>query len=166
MNKDRLLRLADLLEANANNPTGAKFDLGVWAAKDGYGSDLTFEEIKDFRIGEGVDVVPVDCGTVVCAVGLAAISGVFKDEGLGWKISASELVPTFEDHDGFDAVNEFFDLTYDQSEFLFSGHNYELNERKGKVGELAVTERIREFVNTEGANGPLIHNEDEDGFED
>ena len=67
MKKQRLLKLAALLEEDAGNPKGMKFDLGYWAAPANLGdSDLSK---KDFS---------VDCGTVGCAVGLACLSGAFR----------------------------------------------------------------------------------------
>src|SRR5580704_5650057 len=65
MNKRRLLKLADLLEADAKNKKGIQFDYHHW------GSVGNREE-------------PLSCGTSACALGLAAISGAFTRAGLGY----------------------------------------------------------------------------------
>ena len=41
MNKKRLLKLADLLEADANNPKGIKFDMGTWGDGKGEVADVS-----------------------------------------------------------------------------------------------------------------------------
>ena len=56
MNKKRLLKLADLLEADAKNKKGIKFD--YWAT-------ANLADPKE----------PISCGTSACAMGLAALSG-------------------------------------------------------------------------------------------
>ena len=65
MNKRRLLKLADLLEADAENKTGVQFDLKGW----GHSHDDDTP-------------VAVSCGTTACAMGLAVLSGAFADAGL------------------------------------------------------------------------------------
>jgi len=76
MNKRRLLKLADLLEADAKNKKGVKFDLGTWG-----------------NLNEGTpEEEVISCGTTACAAGLAAMSGAFKKEGLGYR-----LVPYWHD---------------------------------------------------------------------
>jgi hypothetical protein len=61
MNKRRLLKLADLLVANAHNSKGMRFDLDHWGVFRGH---------KRPR--------KLDCQTTGCALGLAAMSGAFK----------------------------------------------------------------------------------------
>jgi len=129
----RLLKLADLLEANANNPTGAKFDYNFW----GY-------------VPEGAQVA-VDCGTTVCALGLAAISGQFP--GLGYKVGrydpemkANWLEITLEgssEEYGTNMAAEVFDITKTESGFLFVNAPISL---RGAEGELALADIIRRFV--------------------
>lgn len=141
MRTDRLLRLADLLEADAVNPNGVQFDLNDWGHP------------SDDKIFKNNDDVTVDCGTAACAFGLAAISGIFKDEGLGYEISSGRyhrLIPRFinEQRDeffGFEAAKEFFDISIDVARKLFDVvHHYE--HTTGSVAELAVAGKIRNAV--------------------
>lgn len=133
----RLLKLADLLEADASNERGVKFDLGTWARK---------LDRRSFP----KHLKKLDCNTSACAVGLACLSGVFKEEGLHWVSLASEdennIIPLFGIEEGFSAVQYFFGLTYRQSEWLFLDHEYPTEERQGQRGERAVAKRIRDFV--------------------
>ena len=142
----RLLKLAGLLEADAKNKKGIKFDLEHVAV---------LAEPKDDGIYRGWtgreflpdDVVNVDCGTAACAVGLAAISGAFKREGLGYEVIRScGLFPTFRGVRGFGSVEtKFFKITRDESEFLFIAGSYS-GPTTGAAGERAVAKRIRAFV--------------------
>lgn len=137
MNKKRLLKLADLLEADAKNKHGIKFNLDNWAA-DGDGDARAFYD---------VDVIPVNCNTQACAVGLACISGAFKRSGLGYDIAYSgALVPSFEGLQQWDAVQSFFGLTTDEAGLLFSSDKYPTKKTKGAAAERYVAKRIRDFV--------------------
>ena len=132
MDKTRLLKLADLLEADAANPKGVKFDLSEWGTS----------QTKRAKIG---------CGTTACAVGLACISGAFKEDGLGFDIDKTdpavyEICPRFAGSYGFYAIEGFFDIDDLTARRLFSMHSYEQKEQKGQEGERAVAKRIREFV--------------------
>jgi hypothetical protein len=137
MNKKRLLKLAALLEKDASNPEGVKFDMSTWG------------EVKGKK-------ATMSCGTKVCAMGLAAISGVFKKQGLRYHVEEnldrSELwidigfkgdVGLFTD--GFTAAQRLFDITSQESSFLFSDHSYP-RRMTGRRGELYVAKRIRDFV--------------------
>lgn len=133
MNKDRLTRLANLLRADAANPTGVKFDLGAWgSSQDGNYS--------------------LNCETTACAAGLAVLSGIFKDEGLGYTSRLSPfdrvnlLTPTFEGEKAVDAIVKFFDLSGAETFSIFMPEYYPVNKRQGAEGELAVAERIEHFV--------------------
>ena len=137
MNKKRLLKLADLLEADANNPEGAKFDIRKW--------------------GNGKGEPTVSCGTKVCAMGLAAVSGVFKKQGLTCKVERyRDLKDGFVINigfkgendwytDGFIAAQRLFEITSTESDFLFSDSSYS-GRTTGRRGELYVAKRIRDFV--------------------
>ena len=129
--KNRLLKLADLLEADAKNRKGVKFDLGLW------GSTEDIENIP----------VSVSCGTTACAVGLAVVSGAFKRSGLTNGASfQGKIVPKFEGELGFEAVEKFFNLSNRESDFLFTDEYYTDDQCKGAKGERAVAKRIRQFV--------------------
>ena len=123
MNKRRLLKLADLLEADAKNDKGVKFDLGAWA---------------ELPAGE----VTLDCQTTACAIGLACISSEFEEltyRRSGWQRNG--LVPLFKDFRGWDAVQRFFGLTEGQAYRLFNDSSYPEDK-----GERAVAYRIRRMV--------------------
>lgn len=142
MNKRRLIRLAALLEKDAKNKTGVKFDLDRWGET---------EKAKKF--------VKADCGTTACAVGLACVSGAFKKDGLTFELDDKGFIyPKMSNPNwdgiiysqsvlsGEDAVNELFGLTKQETRFLFFSQHYPEKETKGAVGELAVARRIRDFV--------------------
>lgn len=130
----RMLTLATLLEADAKNKYGLKFDLGTW--------------------GDGVDRnhMGLDCGTRACAMGLAALSGKFKRAGLRYKIrdnsdffgDSTNLVVMLGNRRGFSAAQKLFDLSEDEAEWLFSKNYYTLEQGKG--AERAVAKRLRRFA--------------------
>ena len=129
--KNRLLKLAALLEADAKNKKGVKFDLGIWGRSDD--PELT--------------PVSVSCGTTACAVGLAVVSGAFKRSGLyNTADLPGRISPSFDNRVGFDAVEAFFDLTGEEAGFLFSDDFYPVSFRTGAKGERFVAKRIRQFV--------------------
>ena len=127
MNKKRLLKLADLLEADAKNAKGVKFDLRNWG-------DTT----------EGKKVV--SCGTTACAMGLAVASKAFSRQGLQGYSRVNPLCPLYEGKVGFEAAARLFDINMDASFFLFSDDNYPKNRVRGATGERYVAKRIRDFV--------------------
>lgn len=134
---ERLLRLADLLEADAANPKGVKFDLGSWAERPR--AVLFPRQIKK-----------LDCNTQACAVGLACLSGAFTADGLSWKPMAGEnnIEPMFAGLEGYVAVMEFFDLDRGEAFHLFDMSHY-TRDRLPSIGaeaERAVAVRIRELV--------------------
>ncbi len=127
MNKKRLLKLADLLEADAKNKKGIKFDLGL------------FGEVGD----QGN---PLSCGTTACALGLAALSGAFKRQGMSFEIEEEGcLVPKFGKATDFKAGAKLFDIEQQTSVWLFHPAYY-FGPTEGAAGERAVAKRIRNFV--------------------
>lgn len=141
MNKDRLLKLADLLDADAENAKGVSFNLSSWAQKK---NERGRFDSYTFQPGE---VVSVNCDTAACAWGLAAISGSFKDDGVDYKIdSINRLIPTFEGHTEFEAAEAFFDVGRLEASFLFDPDYYPPAKLRGAVGERFVAERIRSLV--------------------
>lgn len=136
MNKRRLLKLADLLEADAKNRRGIQFHFSEWG---------TVRKPKK----------PLSCGTTACAMGLAALSGAFKRQGLRYSIdqSYSEIDICFRVKDGtmlyggINAAMELFDISEDHATWLFTSHNG-LSDTTGADGERAVASRIREYART------------------
>jgi hypothetical protein len=118
MRSDRLLKLADLLDGNADNPHGAKFYMGAWAT--------THNEVPDLT-----------CGTTVCAMGLAAISGIFKDDGLGYVIKNGWIDVTFNgEAGGFSAAEKLFEIPADDARHLFDGTEKGAEAEHDKATEL------------------------------
>lgn len=135
MQKRRLLKLADLLEKDAKNKKGIKFDMTDWG---------TMFDVKK----------PLSCDTRACAMGLAALSGAFKRQGLTYG-----FVMSGDEHDvgctrinfeykgrrtnGFSAAERLFEISMREAEYLFSPGNFD--DRGGK-GEREAAKRIRDFV--------------------
>lgn len=140
MNKRRLLKLADLLEADAGNRRGVRFNLGTVIERGKLPS-------KDSA------TVPMTCGTQACAMGLAALSGEFKRQGLSYDIDRSygelyihtTMYGIVSDYD--DAASVLFDIAGEEANFLFSPHRYPENMNLlGAKAERFVAKRIRDFV--------------------
>jgi hypothetical protein len=148
MREDRLLKGAALLEADAANPEGVKFDLGTWVSPSGS---------HRFESGYPTDTqsVEVNCGTTACGWGLMAISGIFKDEGVGFKIfggSSAEpgmLLPSYGDYTGMEAAANFFEIGTVMAARLFDTPTY--RKLEGAKAELFVAQRMRYLA----ANGDL-----------
>lgn len=130
--KERLLLLADRLDADAANPNGMKFDLLNWFSDEtvnGYDSPTQLKP---------------DCNTTGCAIGLAMLTPEFNAEG--FKAEKYVFDPEFGDDVGWVAVGGYFELTRDECERLFQCSFYPEALRKGVDGERAVAARIRDFL--------------------
>ena len=160
MRNDLLLKLADLLEADANNPTGITFDLGTWGCPT---QDVDYDTFAKGILDKSV---PVSCGTTGCAMGLAAISGIFKDEGLTYRrFAGSQLIPVLTKNgdffEGFVAATNLFEFPDNgpwpsYSSLLFDPEYYPTEGKAGREAELKVADRIRKLVN----DGKLSFNEE------
>lgn len=129
--RQRLLKLADLLETDAVKEDGIKFDLNV---------------ICKLSNGDRIRELPaLDCGTTACAIGLWGISGQFKRNGVGYHIDGNEVWPTYLGASGRSAAELFFNLSMDESYWLFIASQYP-GPTTGAAGERAVAKRIRNFV--------------------
>lgn len=128
MNKKRLLKLAELLEADAKNKKGVKFSMPSW----GYVEDKS---------------APISCGTQACAMGLAALSGAFKQAGLDYYLADGHVQFTVKGANmhGASAAEEIFGITYDDSMKLFENWK---GAGVGRRAELAKAKQIRRFVET------------------
>lgn len=138
MKKQRLLKLADLLIADASRSNGIKFNLGVVAE-----SDIA----KD-------GIVKLDCGTHACAFGLAALSGAFKRAGLSYAVEPHSFGEGFriitlmhgKETDWSDAAEDVFGLNTNEVDFLFTPDSYPNGVQRGAAAERIVAKRIRDFV--------------------
>lgn len=134
----RLLKLAGMLDEDAKKETGIKFDLGLWGC------------VLDAGLEDVPEEISVNCGTAACAVGLACISGKFKRAGLTYRAQSKDSLggnnfqPVFGLDEGFDAVKNFFAISYREAEHLFSYTAYP--DTRGAAAERAVAKRIRSFV--------------------
>ena len=131
MNKRRLLKLADMLDADAKNKKGIMFDLGV----------IGFVHNTD-------KVTAVDCGTTACAMGLAAISGEFERAGLSYKMDGRWVVTTINGRrlPYTRAAMKTFGISEEAAHFLFSPLRYQPEQSIAAEGERYVAKRIRDFV--------------------
>lgn len=147
MNKARMLKAADILEADANNPKGAKFDFGTWG-------DSSSKAMK------------LECGTQACGLGVLALSGAFKRAGLSW---TADSYQDPDDHgepigekwdmtilfdvddgsgevDGIEAAECLFGIDSIVANWLFMPDAYPASKQKGKKAELEVAKRLRDLV--------------------
>jgi hypothetical protein len=140
VNKKRLLKLADLLEADAANKKGMKFDLFEVAAPSNRHSKAP----------------AVDCGTTGCAMGLAAVSGIFRKQGLTFRTTPKfwdealwklEMVMDGEVVAYDEAAQILFDIHSRVAGYLFDPDGYLPGSvPKGARGERRVAKRIRDLV--------------------
>lgn len=117
--KDKLLYLADRLDdlekLGSNSPVD--FDMSGWGIKH-------------------------DCGTVVCAAGLASMDPKFNGLGLGYKMTSKDrIVPAYKGLVSWTAIKEFFELTIYQAASIFDPEHY-----RNPVTPTVVATRIRELV--------------------
>lgn len=135
MNKERLTKLADFVEANAVDNT---FNMTTFFSKN-------TSKPEDLRN---------KCGTTACLAGWGCLVPEFNKEGYKAKlydVTRPELgiVPVYNDKIMFDALKDFFDLTPEQAHYLF-GEYSDLEDTVSRIDdgvELAVS-RIRDFVAT------------------
>lgn len=151
MKKARLLKLRDLLLADAANAKGVQFDLAHWAAPSDAKDHMFKEEPKK--------PIPVSCGTSACALGLAVISGAFKRAGLfanfEKRFDGIVMEPAIKDDrgrvlDSFDAACLLFGISQRQAFYLFAPDRYPKDKRKGAVGERYVAKRIEKLLAHDG----------------
>jgi hypothetical protein len=134
--KRRLLKLADMLEEDAKNRKGLKFDMSDW----GSGEDKT---------------KPISCGTTACAMGLAGLSGAFKRAGLKTVLLGDDKAfwidinfdgPAGSTNGAYGSAQLLFNITSKEADFLFIPEFYPFDKLTGAKGERYVAERIRDFV--------------------
>jgi hypothetical protein len=145
--KNRLLKLADLLEADAKNKKGITFNLNVVAEKRvDYEWSSKGYHTHHFKLH---DTPTLSCGTAACAVGLAMLSGAFKRQGFTYYYDPDYgLLPQYGLYCGFGSADaEFFGLSEIEHIFLFMPGSYNNNnDGLGAKAEREVAKRIRQFV--------------------
>lgn len=127
MNKERLLKLADLLHDHSRGRV-------VRIPGDG---------TPEFSLNEWIG--HRDCGTAACAVGCAMLSPEFQKMGL----KTFDGMPKYRSAINWDAVERFFRLNGAEATHLFSSESY-----LGQGGDpfpKQVAKRIRKFVAEHGA---------------
>jgi hypothetical protein len=128
MNRERLEKLACLLDQYQPAPGAPAFDLGTWGE---------YEE----RRGGFLWLRKNECGTAACAVGLACFSKEFAAEGLRYRRVHGLINPVFGMASGWDAAKAFFGLTEKQADRLFASGSYPISS--GPDAATAVAKRIR-----------------------
>lgn len=115
MNRERLKILVEVLDRV--EAEGGKFDMDRWVEPVGRQPDGT--------------PAPPSCNTAACAMGWAAVEPRFNAMGLKLRVMRSYLSPnstwyepTFNGLNGMEAACEFFDLTLDDTAYLFDPTAY------------------------------------------
>lgn len=147
MNIERLTKLVNLLKEDANNPVGVSFDMSAWIRVRDPDENWPF-------LRERPDSIPVQCDTQACAFGLAAISGIFAEDGLTYQLLGSTLVPEYQGQSGFDAACVFFEISTRNAVMLFDPAVYDIKE--GAQAELEVVKRIDVLMAVNSLEGVVM----------
>ena len=129
-----LRKLARMLDRDADNKKGIRFDLSIFGKTKVPHDQLKVTAFGFLTVKRGFKP-ELSCGTTACAVGYAALSGKFK--GLSYTVDEDGAIHV-------DGSNKVFDLTNEQWEFLFEDSSYE-GVTTGARGERKVAKRIRQF---------------------
>ena len=92
----------------------------------------------------GFDLGDWYCGTTACAVGHACLDPVFREQGLTLRQDFDGVCPVFGVHDGWDAVEMFFELSTAEAENLFYRPTYP--EYGANTTPAHVADRIEELL--------------------
>lgn len=117
----RLMVLRDHLK---NNVKDKKFDLDSWV------------DNEESRTDQGIvkDLADASCGTTACALGHAGSIPSFRRAGLRYDVRWYVAAVSYGINKGFDAGQEFFHLTEEESFYLFDPDKYPEGKRsKGYV---------------------------------
>lgn len=97
-------------------------------------------------IEENFDLTDWQCGTTACAFGWGCMYKPFQEEGLRLSTESesykSEVHPLYKKLEGFEAAEEFFELTSKEARDLFLKSHY--NQEKPTVNN--VISRIRKVI--------------------
>lgn len=141
MQKRRLLKLAAMLQADAKNKKGIQFNI-----------DTLGRPSEPARLFEKGRIIPLDCGTTACAMGLAALSGKFERAGLSYLVNnhwiSQQILMKWKgrllDYDK--SAMKLFNITLEQAYYLFSPWTYPKTKKTGAAGEREVVRRIKRIV--------------------
>lgn len=157
-NEGRLEKLAKLLETNADNSTGLCFNMHTWGASSVWLEKIQNGEPKkaDLKTSEIQAWKPeLSCGTTACAWGLAAVSGIFYEEGVFCRVSGACMEIQWGSFQDFKAAQEFFGLELEEAAYLFLPSSYLTHHQKGAEAEKYVAVRIREVIEHKKAHHNL-----------
>lgn len=157
MKKQRLLKLADLMDTIADGRKRKKADLPSFY-------------MSAFIVSSDDCVTNLSCNSQACALGSAAVSGIFERQGLhvgAYHHGINMFDVNLETRDGrvyrnFDAAAELFGITEAQAQELFADSQLYGREQlpEGARGARRVAKEIREFV----ARGGLPKRNAEGGY--
>lgn len=135
LRKDRLMTLVNILRADAKNKKGLRFDLKQWGS-----------------VRNVLGTLAMDCGTQGCALGAAALSGVFAKDGLDYERGCVSIRFIWRGrHRGaIDTAMELFGISYEAANYLFLPSYYKRGPITGAKGERRVANRIAAFVRSGG----------------
>lgn len=153
MNIERMTYMRDLLMRDAANPTGARFDLSTWVAPAaGHGDPTSSWQWEIADTGELKTPPTMSCGTVVCALGLAALDPEFNKQGLTFEVQPlplkkgfAHMMPKCEGRTGFEAGARFFGISYGDARYLFDPDCYDGTPQHAE-GERLVAQRIDDMM--------------------
>lgn len=134
MHRTRLKKLAALLIEDACNPKGSYFDMEFWGRVP-----------EQNRGSRNV----LKCGTAGCAWGTAAMSGVFKKDGVRFAVAedSSRVVSIrYKGAEDFYAAVKFFNLPEVVANWLFMPEYYPSNMRAEAAAELLCATRVLRYV--------------------
>ncbi len=145
VHKARLLKLADFLE---NSVPKKHFDLDFFThdndtyseeqcCRDDDQDSILITKLKKIK----GDLKQHTCGAVACAIGW--MPAVFP-RSFEWNENANITLRRDVNQGGFEAVDEFFGLSYLEVLHLFTSEYY----RRGRRGPKAVAHKIKKFVET------------------
>ena len=115
------------------------------------------DTLFDMSVWSGPECIPKmfpDCGMVGCAGGHAAMDPEFNEMGL----KLVEGVPVYKSFAGFDAIQTFFCLTMEQTQYIFNPDFY-IVDRVTVISKGVVINRIKDFLSNPAIakNGGLVN---------
>ncbi len=139
MNRERLERAATLLEGLPPEKAAA-FDIDTWVSQ---------------KAAAQGSVVMIECGSTACAIGYCGLDPWFQEQGL-WLVSEDIpdskgkffVQPRYHGRSGFDAIEDFFNISRELAECLFHPDGYydDMDDSAGKPSSADVAKKIRRLL--------------------